>query len=318
MKKRNYLVPTVMAAAAAVTGAAYYCYRSVYTVDRAKCANPKKQNPEPQYEPFRENWERQIEQVLTIPCEPVSFRTADGLELCGRYYAGAPGAPVQILFHGYRANPLRDFCVGLPLALKLGCNVLLVDQRAHGKSQGKCLSFGILEREDCAQWVQYASRRFGKDTPIVLYGVSMGAATVMMASDLPLQGNVVGIIADCGYTSPKDILIAVMTHVGLPPKLVYPFVRLGGWLFGGFDVESAGAETSLSRTNIPVLLIHGTDDRFVPYQMSEQNYAACSSSKELILIPGAPHAVACIVDTAQYCSAVKSFLERIGALPQKN
>ena len=240
--------------------------------------------------------------------------TKDGLRLHGRYYETAPGAPVQILFHGYRSNALRDFSGGLQLALESGCNALLVDQRAHGASGGKCLSFGVLERRDCLEWIEYVNERFGRDVPVVPVGVSMGAATVLMASGLELPENVVGIIADCGYTSPKEIICKVARDMKLPARLVYPLVRLGARLFGGFDPDECSAEDALRSAKVPVLLIHGEDDRFVPCEMSRANHAACRSEARLLTVPGAGHGLSYLIDNAGYRSAVLSFLRSVGVV----
>lgn len=143
-----------------------------------------------------------------------------------QYYAGRPGAPVQIMMHGYKSGAERDFCGGAQIAVQGGYHVLLVDQRAHGKSEGRCLTFGIQERYDCRAWVNYAVGRFGADTKILLYGVSMGAATVLMAGGLNLPRNVVGIVADCGYSSPAAIIRKVIRDQHLPIFPVYYLVRL--------------------------------------------------------------------------------------------
>lgn len=214
--------------------------------------------------PYREAMTQMVRTVLALPYEDVWIRSDDGLHLHGKYYAGRPGAPVQIMMHGYKSGAERDFCGGAQIAVQGGYHVLLVDQRAHGKSEGRCLTFGIQERYDCRAWVNYALGRFGADTKILLYGVSMGAATVLMAGGLNLPRNVVGIVADCGYSSPAAIIRKVIRDQHLPIFPVYQLIRLGGKLFGGFDLESATVTDALAHCDIPVLLIHGGDDRFVP------------------------------------------------------
>lgn len=308
-----FLIPAALAGLWLL--AAYLCYRLVFTVDKERI-DPRKPDTNPQYFPYKDRLLAEIDRADAIAYEDVTIRSRDNLTLHGRYYEKTSGGPVQILFHGYRGSPLRDFCVGLPLALELGFNVLLIDERAHGKSQGKCLTFGILERFDCLDWIGYVRERFGADTPVVLSGVSMGAAIVMMASGLELPANVRGIIADCGYNSPKDILIRVMTDVGYPKWPTYPLIRLGGRLFGGFDVEAASAETALANCAVPVLFIHGDDDRFVPCRMSRQDFDACAAPKTLVVVPGAPHAISCVVAPRMYRSAVEAFLNSIGVMKE--
>ena len=151
----------------------------------------------------------------------------------------------------------------------------------------------------------------------MLSGVSMGAAIVMMAAGLELPPNVRGIIADCGYNSPKEILISVMTQVGYPKWPTYPLIRLGGRLFGGFDVEAASAETAMARCTVPVLFIHGDDDRFVPCWMSEKDFDACAAPKTLVIVPGAPHAISFVVAPDTYRAAVRKFLQDIGVMEKQ-
>lgn len=294
--------------------ASYICYQIVFSVNKEECSDPRKPNTDPQYAPLTKTLLAEIDRADAIPFEEVRIRSSEGIELYGRYYETAPGAPVQILFHGYRGNPIGDFCVGLPLALEYGCNALMIDQRAHGKSEGKCLTFGVKEREDCLDWIQYVRERFGEDTPVVISGVSMGAATVMMAAGLKLPPNVKGIIADCGYNSPKAILNTLMENIHYPKWLLYPLIRLGGRLFGGFDVEAASAETALAGSSVPVLFIHGDDDRFVPCWMSQLDYEVCTAPKTLVMVPGAPHAVSCVAAPELYRTAVREFLESIGVM----
>ena len=160
-------------------------------------------------------------------------------------------------------------------------NVLMPDQRAHGKSEGKNITFGIKEREDCALWVEYILNRFGKDAKLVLVGLSMGAATVMMASDIVPEKNVKGIIADCGFSSPKSILTEVSRQMKYPPKIMYFFLKLSAKVFGRFDTDSQSAVKSLSSTRIPILFIHGENDKYVPCFMSRECYDACASEKEI-------------------------------------
>ena len=297
-------------AAAAVLALSHLLYRLAFVVRRAKTLDPRRVPRSEQYAPLRERMLSMIDSAAAIPFQPVETQSTDGLTLRGRYYETAPGAPMQILFHGYRSTGVRDFCGGLPQALQDGYNVLLVDQRAHRASDGECLTFGIREREDCLEWVRFALKRFGPETKITLVGVSMGAATVLMASELPLTENVTGIIADCGYSSPEAILKKVIRDRHGPAGLMLPLLRLGARLFGEFDLRAASAEEALKKCKIPVLLLHGEDDHFVPCEMSRVNYAACASEKTLATFPGAGHALSYLIDRDKYTRAAHDFLGR--------
>lgn len=292
--------------------AAYVCYRLTFAVPKKyRAARPLIPRGE-QYDEVSDISERLVGEVMAIPCEEISIKTKDGLTLFGRYYEKTPGAPVDIMFHGYRSSSLLDFSGGVQLVMECGCNAIMVDQRSHGRSDGRCLSFGISERHDLVEWVNYAVERFGQDVKIVLSGMSMGAATVLMASELDLPENVVGIFSDCGYSSPREIIRKVVRDMKLPVGPTYFMIRIGARIFGGFDLESASAESALANNSrIPVLFIHGEDDRFVPCEMSRRNYNACCAEKRLLTVKDAGHGLSYLVDYESYSGAVKEFLKRV-------
>ncbi len=245
------------------------------------------------------------------PSEPVSIRSYDGCMLYGRYYHSADGAPLQILFHGYKGSPYIDCSGGTHLALKAGHNALVIDERSHGRSEGNIICFGIKERKDCLCWAQYAAKRFGADTPIILSGLSMGAATVLMAADLPMPSNVKGIIADCPYSSPKAILQKVSRDMKMPAKLLYPFIWLSAVLFGHFNLEESSAVESVQHTALPILLIHGEADDFVPHAMSVEIRDACKSPITFLSVPGAGHGHSYLTSPEVYEETVQHFLQTI-------
>ena len=292
-------------------GICLYAYRiAFYAPKRINCEKYTLPQGE-QYEVFHPNMTRCIEKMLALPYEDVHITSFDNKKLYGRYYHVADNAPVQILFHGYKSNPYIDFSGGNLLARKMGHNTLVIDQRSHGKSEGSAISFGINERKDCLYWVKYVNERFGEDTPIILCGLSMGAATVLMAADLDLPENVVGIIADCPYSSPKAIIRKVCRDMHFPPRLLYPFVRLSALLFAGFQLEESNAVSAVRKTNIPILLIHGEDDRFVPCDMSREIAAACASPITFVTIPGAGHGLSYMVSPKEYEEATIQFIESV-------
>ncbi len=289
----------------------YICYRLAFGYSKALDIEPHTLPSGEQYKPLHPQMTKMIDEALKIPYEELYIKSFDGLRLFGRYYEVTKGAPLQILFHGYRSNAIRDFSGGLQFYLDLGLNVLLVDQRAHGKSHGKAITFGVLERYDCLAWTSYAKQRFGAETPIIITGMSMGAATVLMAADLELPKSVKGIIADCGYTSPKEIICKVIKGMHYPVGVTYSLVRMGGIIYGRFDVEKSSAQLSLAATDIPVLFVHGEADRFVPCEMSRQNHDICHSKCQIITVKNAAHGVSYLVNTEAYRKAVIKFLKDI-------
>ena len=264
-----------------------------------------------QYREKREHMLSLIRGMEALPCEEIRIPAYDGVSLRARYYHLRDGAPLQIEMHGYRGAAVRDFCGGHALARELGMNVLSVDQRAHGESGGKVITFGIRERLDCQSWAQYAFLRFGPETPIYLAGVSMGAATVLMASALKLPHTVRGIIADSPYTEPEAIIRKVISKdAHLPAGALLPLLRFGARLFGRFDLRGASALEAVGRTEIPILLIHGEEDRFVPCDMSRELAAACAGPHGLETFPGAGHGLSYIVDPERYKKAVEEFMRQ--------
>ena len=174
------------------------------------------------YKEFREELVAWIKRARSLPSERVEIKSHDGLTLRGKYYELNKDGPVELLFHGYRGNGERDLSGGIERCFSLGRNALIVDQRAGGESDGRVITFGIREHLDCIAWANFAREKFGPDRRLIITGVSMGAATVMMASAKELPKNVVCVLADCGYTSPKEIICKVLRDIKLPQGIFYP------------------------------------------------------------------------------------------------
>ncbi len=271
----------------------------------------------PQGEQYEKLGQKMVEAALIMEsaqCETVGITALDGTALSGRLYGYFPGAPVMLAFHGYRSMALRDCAGAFALAQKLGYNILAVDQRSHGKSEGRTITFGIRERQDCLDWVRYAVDRFGEGCPIILSGISMGAATVLMASELALPRNVCCILADCPYASPAGIIRKVARDEGYPEKLAMPVIRMGARLLANLDLEEASAAEAVKRAKIPILLIHGEDDRFVPCNMSREIFKNCGSPAQLHTFPDAGHGLCYILDPRRYEKLCVDFLWTVKAL----
>ncbi len=249
-----------------------------------------------------------IDEMEQIPFEEVYIESFDGLKLFGRYYHVCDGAPIQIQFHGYRGTAIRDFCGGNKLAREMGQNTLVVDQRSHGRSEGKTICFGIKEKYDCLAWINYATERFG-DVPIVISGVSMGGATVLMASELELPENVKCIVADCPYSSPEEIIGSECRKINIPPALGLLFIKLGARIFGNLKL-SGGAVEAVKNTKVPILILHGEADRFVPCDMSRKIQASNPEMVTLETFPDAAHGISYILDPERYGKITKEFFEK--------
>ena len=288
---------------------AYYAYKVAFFSP----AENRERIPEmkgEKYTPYLPEIRRIVDQLRKRNCEFVTVTSFDGLTLSGRYYHIKDGAPLDIGFHGYRSSCMTDFAGGSEMSFDMGHNLLLVDQRAHGKSQGSTISFGIRERFDVLTWVQYAIDRFGPDTQILLYGVSMGGATVLMASDLELPENVKGIVADCPYSSAMVIILHVGKKMPIPNWLIRPFVILGAKVFGGFDINETDAYRAIKNTKLPVLIIHGEADGFVPCEMSNLTLHNPYMVRR-VTVPEADHGISYLVDTPRYRRVVGDFVNSV-------
>ena len=291
----------------------YLCYRVTFYVPKKIIIGPD-DYPIPDgevYEPYREQMVAWMKEIRALPCQEFTTTSHDGLTLYGKYYECAPNATTEIMFHGYRGSAERDLCGGVQRAFSLGHNVLIVDQRGSGHSGGNVISFGYNESKDCLRWVEKATEIFGSERKLILTGISMGASTVLMAAGNPLPKNVVAVLADCGYTSAKEIIKTVISSMHLPPKLAYPFVRLGGMLFGRFDPNDADATAALAKCQVPVIFAHGDTDDFVPCHMSQTNYDACPTKKKLVIIPGAGHGLCYLADPPGYLAQLKEFFDSV-------
>jgi len=312
MKKTlKVLLGIVIAMVAAVAGVLLYCYNLAFRRNDKRLPKEGSAPTGEQYAPFKEVIEKGANNILSAPYEKVTITSRDGISLVGRYYHVKDGAPVSILFHGYRSTLGTDCNGGYSMSVRRGYNVLVVYQRAHRESGGRTITFGVKERFDCLDWIEYINNRFGENTKILLMGLSMGAATVLMAAGLDLPANVRGVMADCGFSSPKEILQEVIKQMKFPLRITYFFVRMSARFFGHFDPEEASAVEALKNAKVPVLIIHGDDDRFVPSRMSHDNYEACASAKEILIVPGAGHGLSYCVDARAYEKAVEDFMDRV-------
>ena len=293
--------------AAIILTISYICFRMAFFVNRKNQIKGFSLPVGKIYEPHSDIMRGWAEEVKNMPYEQFSITSFDGLKLSGKYYEYSKGAPIELMFHGYRGSAERDLCGGVQRCFKLGRNALLVDQRGIGESEGNIITFGINERKDCLKWVDFMIEHFGQNVKIIICGISMGASTVLMAAGEELPSNVIGVLADCGYNSAKEIIKSVIEKLGLPKNLAYPFVKLGARIYGHFNLEETTPEEALKKCKIPVIFFHGDTDDFVPCEMSEKNYDACVSKKKLVKIKGAGHGLSYIIDPDLYINSLKEF-----------
>jgi len=234
----------------------------------------------------------------------------DGLRLHALWLPAEDPKGTVLLCHGYRSCYLVDFSLAFEMYHSLGLNLLVIDQRSHGKSEGKYITFGVLESEDVRQWIDFHNETFGTQQ-MILSGMSMGASTVLFLADQKLPENVKGIIADCGFTSPAEIIgreFKKTVHLPAGPSLRVAdiFARL----LAGFSIYEKDSRRSLAASRLPILMIHGKADHFVPCAMSQAAYAACVSEKTLYLVENASHGVSFLCDPCGYTTQILNFFDQ--------
>lgn len=243
--------------------------------------------------------------------ERITIRSYDGLKLVAYYLpADVESDRIFLLMHGYRNDGFGDFSGLVRYYHELGYHLLVPHQRSHGESEGEYICYGVKERHDVRQWTEYLVNRFHGKCRIFLSGISMGGATVLMAAALSLPEQVKGIIADCGYTSPWDIIAYVMKKECHLYR--FPFLYLTDYICrrkAGFSLRECNTVSSMKENKIPVLFIHGGRDVFVPTEMSCKNYEACAAHRRILIVENAAHGTSHLVEPRLYRKTVSEFLQ---------
>lgn len=231
----------------------------------------------------------------------------DSLRLHGKLFKN-PGTKYALVCHGYTSK--AKHMVGFVNKFySLGYNVLAVDARAHGDSEGTKIGMGWVERFDVIEWIKYIIS-LEPDAQIILHGVSMGASTVLMASGEELSKNVKAIIADCGYTSEWDEFRQEADVLHIPWFPVLNASSAISKVRDGYDFKQASAVEQVKKSHIPTLFIHGSKDELVPYGMLNELYSAANCEKEILTIQGAGHALSSSVAPELYWNTVETFLKK--------
>ncbi len=242
--------------------------------------------------------EEDLEWLLSKELKHYHITSDDGLKLHASYLpAQKPSNRYILCIHGYHCSGNSEFDSISRFYHEHGYNCFMIDQRGHGESEGKYITFGLKECEDCMKWLKFMRTEFGEDIEIILHGVSMGAATVMLMSGKMLPNNVVFAVADCGYSTLKSQLIHNLSNNRLPASISYRLYRIAAKLQAGFDPDKCNPIEGVEKSTIPILFVHGDEDDFVPFEMVYANYEACPSPvKKLVTVPKAKHAQAFQVD----------------------
>lgn len=305
------IVGGVLAVAGALVvfqaGEAAYFYRRTMKRSKAKVERTMKMAGTDwnQHMPFIE---KRKEALLAQPHEDVFIKSGDGLKLHATYFPGKQEGKIVICFHGYTSEGMKDY-IGLSgYYLERGYSMLLVDERAHGQSEGTYIGFGCKDRWDALKWIEWVIQTCGEQVQILLHGTSMGGATVLMTSGLLLPGQVKGIISDCAFTSPKYVFTHVLHSMYHLPA--FPLIPITDWINkkqAGYGMDECNAAREVRKAKVPILMIHGEADTFVPVSMCQEIYNNCASPKKLLVVPGAAHAESYYKDTENYEKALDEF-----------
>lgn len=298
------IIPAVMAA---VGTAGYFTFRMAVIEDHPMW---KKERPEPDPDtPKGQHYyekKRAVENAEALPYEDAWITSRDGLKLHARFYPNESAKRIVIFCHGYHGTSAGDFAFIFPM-LKEDCTILAIDERSMGESEGKYITFGAMEKQDISDWAEWMDARNEKHLPVYLYGVSMGAASVLMNADREPAG-VKGIIADCGYTT-MDRIISDVQKAWYKASLKPVRMSLDLWcrVIARFRMKDADALSAMKHAKLPVLFIHGTADHFVAPYHTELNAAACISPHKTFFVEGASHGASAQTDPQLYEKTVREF-----------
>lgn len=300
---------------AVITGTAYYLFSFAILRKDQSTVEEKIQKIKDTYkdDPVKSEWGYIIEdgykKLTEQPLEDVFITGRDGLRLHASLLECEGATKTVIFSHGWRSISLYEFSCIWEYYYDHKFNILFIDHRAHGKSEGKYLCFGVKERFDIIDWINWVNNRYGIEKKIFLSGISMGSAAVMMAVGTNgLPKNVVGASCDCGYTSVYDIFNHVVKHdFHLPTVPLLNVAELFTKLKAKFAFNEFTSTQGVKNAKIPLLFIHGTADTFVPVEHTYINSKACASEHIDVIVEGAEHGMSYLTDPA----AVKNGLEKI-------
>ena len=252
----------------------------------------------PKFKPFRE-----------LPFESADIISFDGLRLHADFLRGEPGTKVTMIFcHGYKSEAAFDFAAMYDFYRSLGYNLVYLNMRAHGKSGGKYIGFGVLDRFDVQSWAKKVAELF-PDTSIFLHGMSMGAASILQSADLELDPAVCGIIADCGFSSTNEVfrnLVGGLYH--LPATPFVDIFEAVNRMTAGYGFTDADSVRSMEKSRLPLAYICGDCDRYVPLDMAMRIYNACVQDKVLLIAEGAGHAASFMTENEKYKNLITEFI----------
>ena len=260
---------------------------------------------------YLEKWITELEQNNELK-DTVVHSDYNGIKLHALYIkAKKPTTKTAVIVHGYTDNAARMLHFAHMYNHLFGYNVIIPDLSGHGKSDGDWIQMGWLYRPEIKQWVNLAINTFGKDSQIVMHGLSMGAATIMMYSGDKLPDNVKCFVEDCGYTSVYDqFKYQIKKDYHLP---AFPMLYTTSWYCDyklGWDFKKASAIKQVRESLLPMFFIHGDSDVYVPTDMVYRLFEAKKGNKQLWVVPNTGHADAYWNETDEYVKRVGDFVSK--------
>lgn len=284
----------------------YYVYRSVFYSPHKGQNNDFVLTEATDKYCDRKEVEFLITRLRDYPYEDAYITSFDKVKLHARLYRNNSDT-VVIMFHGYRGTPCRDFSGCAYDMIQFGYNVILVSERGHCDSKGHSITFGVKEKRDAKEWISYAKKEFGEDKRIILVGISMGGATVLLASDLLSEGDLV--IADCPYSKPREIIEETLKNtLNMNPKFFYPFANMSSIIFGHANLSKDDANQHVKNSKAKIMIIHGDSDTVVPHKLSYRIYENNKDKVRYELFPNTDHGISYLADKPRYQRIVKEFV----------
>lgn len=311
---RYFLIALAMLAICLLAASLYAFLRGSTRRDRSELFRSSSVAPSGR-RAFRQRMEAGMQWYESQIIRELEIISKDGLKLKAELMEAPNPKGLVVAAHGFRSWPSREWGPIAKYLYEQGYTVLYPYMRAHRKSEGKYITFGVKERYDIAAWAWELSR-LHTDLPLFLYGQSMGGATVIFASGLDLPKNTKGIIADSAYYSPIDVVgTALKTAYKVPTFPMMQLMNIWAMVLAGYSYFRVTSRQALDKTNLPFLFIHGTGDNLVPYEMGKRNYDECHTDKQMFTVEGAAHCASFYAATEEYLSRLEGFLKKYGNGP---
>ena len=243
-------------------------------------------------------------QLLSRPHICYAVKSHRGTKLVGNYYCCGkkPCGKIAFIVHGYRADGAEAAGPFAEYYFSRGWDIFCPDHAAHGESGGQVIGYDLFESEDCLDWLDYLSMKFGGGIRVILHGFSMGGGTVLKMSDR-VPNTVKFICSDSGFSSGAEII---------RPSLgaFYQPMRFANKILGGYDIEDTDVRPNLKNARVPILFVHGTADPTVPFKMGKELYELCPTEKDCLFPEGVVHIESIYVEPDEYAKKLDSFISR--------